>query len=101
MVATPQGVLSHYLYGVEYAPKDLRLAIVDASAGKVGSAVDQLLLYCYHYDPTTGRYGAAVMGLVRIAGALTLAVLLGFIAVMRMKERAAAQAGAGSTDQVT
>ncbi len=102
MVATPEGKLSHYLYGVEYAPKDLRLALVDAGAGKVGSPVDQLLLYCYHYDPTTGRYGAAVMGLVRLAGALTVAVLVGFIAVMRIRELQASRlaTAAPSTDRV-
>ena len=57
IVLTPDGRLARYLFGIEYAPRDLRLALVEASAGKVGSPVDPLLLYCYHYDPTTGRYG--------------------------------------------
>jgi protein SCO1/2 len=92
LVLTADGRLSHYLYGVEYAPKDLRLALVAAGEGKVGSAADQLLLYCYHYDPTTGRYGAAVMSIVRVAGALTLVALIGFITIMRLKERAAGKA---------
>jgi protein SCO1/2 len=72
MVLTPQGRLSHYFYGIEYAPKDLRLALVESSAGKIGSPVDQLLLYCYHYDPTTGKYGAVIMNIMRLGGVVTL-----------------------------
>ncbi|HEX7318455.1 MAG TPA: SCO family protein [Pyrinomonadaceae bacterium] len=71
MVATPQGKLSHYFYGIEYAPKDLRLALVEASEGKIGSPVDALLLFCYHYDPAAGRF-APVMGVLRAAGVLTV-----------------------------
>lgn len=71
MVATPSGKLSHYFYGIDYAPKDLRLAFVEASEGKVGSPVDALLLYCYHYDPAAGRF-APVMGVMRVAGVLTV-----------------------------
>ena len=79
IVATPEGVLSRYLYGIEYAPRDLKLALVEASDGAVGSPVDQLLLYCFHYDPTTGRYGAAIMNLIRAAGLLTVAALAIFV----------------------
>ena len=79
MVATPQGRLSHYFYGIEYAPKDLRLSLVEASANRIGSAVDQLLLYCYHYDPASGKYGMVVMNVVRVAGALTV---IGIIALL-------------------
>lgn len=61
MVTTPQGKLSRYFYGVEYAPRDLRLGLIESSANKIGSPADQLLLYCYHYDPATGKYGAAVI----------------------------------------
>jgi protein SCO1 len=86
LVATPDGRLSRYFYGVEYSPKELRMAIVESSEGRVGSVVDQLLLYCYHYDPATGRYGAAAMNLVRLGGAVTLALLVGFIWVMRRRE---------------
>ena len=71
MVATPQGKLSHYFYGIEYAPRDLRLALVEASEGKIGSPVDALLLFCYHYDPAAGRF-APVMGVMRAAGVLTV-----------------------------
>lgn len=74
MVLTPQGRLSKYFYGIEYAPRDLRLGLVEASANKIGSPVDQVLLYCYHYDPHTGKYSAIVMNIVRLAGALTLLI---------------------------
>ncbi len=69
MILTPDGRLSRYFYGVEYAPRDMRLGLVEASQNKIGSPVDQLLLFCYHYDPATGKYGAMAMNMVRIAGA--------------------------------
>ena len=69
MVLTPEGRLSRYFYGVEYAPVDVRLGLVEASKNKIGSAVDQILLFCYHYDPATGKYGAVAMNIVRFAGA--------------------------------
>ena len=84
---TPDGRLARYLFGIEYGPRDLRLALVEASAGKVGSAVDALLLYCYHYDPMTGRYGLVVMRALRIAGAATVLALGAFIVVMVRRER--------------
>ncbi|HEY8226119.1 MAG TPA: SCO family protein [Pyrinomonadaceae bacterium] len=77
-VVTPEGKLSHYFYGIEYAPRDLRLALVEASQNKIGSAVDQLMLYCYHYDPSTGRYGAVVLNIVRLGGVVTL-ICIGFM----------------------
>ena len=83
MVATPQGRLSHYFYGIEYAPKDLRLSLVEASANRIGSAVDQLLLYCYHYDPASGKYGMVVMNVVRVAGALTVVGILALLIFLR------------------
>jgi len=94
MVVTPDGRLSRYFYGIEYPPKDLRLALVESSQGKLGNVVDQLVLYCYHYDPTTGRYGAVVMNMLRLGGTLTLLLLGGFLAVawrreLRSKIRAA------------
>jgi protein SCO1/2 len=79
LVLTPDGRISKYLYGVEYSPKDLRLALVDAGGGKIGGFVDEVLLYCYRYDPQTGRYSAAVLNLLRAAGILTIAALVGFI----------------------
>ena len=86
-VLTPQGRLSRYLFGVEYGPRDLRFALIDASAGKVGTPVDQVLLYCYHYDPETGRYGLVVMRVIRLAGAATVLALGTFIVVMIRKEK--------------
>ena len=76
MVVTPGGRLSRYFYGIEYPPRDLRLGLVEASENKIGSPVDAVLLYCFHYDPNTGKYTAIVMNIVRIAGALTLLILL-------------------------
>lgn len=75
MVATPDGRLSKYLYGIEYTPKDLRLALVDSSEGRLGSIVDQVLLFCYHYDPATGKYGAVVQNMLRAGAGLTLLLL--------------------------
>ena len=86
IVLTPDGRLARYLFGIEYGPRDLRLAIVEASDGKVGSPVDALLLYCYHYDPMTGRYGLVIMRAIRLAGAATVLALGAFIVVMVRRE---------------
>ena len=94
MVATPEGVLSHYFYGVEYPTRDLRLGIVQASDGEVGSLVDQVLLLCLHYDPTTGRYGTAIVAALRIAGLLTVGALVGGVIWMMRGERRARTAAA-------
>ncbi len=67
MIITPDGRLSKYFYGVEYAPRDIRLGLVEASLNKIGTPVDQILLYCYHYDPTTGKYGAVALNTLRMA----------------------------------
>jgi len=83
MVATPQGKLSRYFYGIEYAPRDLRLGLIESSENKIGSPVDQLLLYCYHYDPSTGKYGAAVMKVMRIAGILTILGILAMFFLLK------------------
>jgi protein SCO1/2 len=72
MLTTPAGKLARYYYGIEYPARDLRLGLIESSANKIGSPVDQLLLYCYHYDPATGKYGAVVMNIVRIAGVITM-----------------------------
>jgi len=86
VVATPEGRIARYLYGVEYAPKDLRFALVEASTGRVGTPVDQLLLYCYEYDPVRGRYGATILRTVRFLGILTVLGLVTLIAVLRYRE---------------
>ncbi len=87
MVATPEGKLSHYFYGIEYSPKELRLALVEASAGKIGSPVDKLILYCFHYDPTTGKYGPVIMNILRAAGVLTVAGVLALLLALRRRGR--------------
>lgn len=86
MVATPSGRLSHYFYGIDYSPKDLRLALVEASEGKIGSPVDTLLLYCYHYDPATGRF-ALVMGVLRVLGVLTVIGLAALLYYLSRRSR--------------
>lgn len=87
VVLTPDGRLARYLFGLEYGPRDLRFALVEASSGRVGRVVDTLLLYCYHYDPMTGRYGFVVMRALRLAGGATVLVLAAFIAVMVRRDR--------------
>lgn len=87
LVLTPDGRTSRYFYGFEYKPRDLRLAIVEASQGKIGTAVDQFLLLCFHYDPTTGKYSKNAMMFARAGGVTTLLVLSGAIFVMIRKER--------------
>jgi protein SCO1 len=82
MVVTPDGRISRYFYGVEYSPKDLRFGLVQASASKIGNVVDQVLLYCYHYDPRTGKYGPIISRALSIGGALTVLILGGFLVIM-------------------
>jgi protein SCO1/2 len=96
VVLTPEGKIARYLFGIEYAPKDLRFAVVEASQGRVGGVVDQAILFCYQYDPMTGKYGTAIMRLLRVASVLTLAVLGTFIFTMWRRDRRAARALAGS-----
>lgn len=95
IVTTPDGRLARYLFGIEYGPRDLRLSLVEASAGKIGSPADQLLLFCYHYDPMTGRYGMAIMKVLRVAGVGTVLAIAGFIFVMVRRERRAGPAVGG------
>jgi protein SCO1 len=87
MVLTPQGKISRYFYGIEYAPRDLRFGVIDASSGKVGSLADQVILYCYMYDPDRGTYGLVVMRLLRIFGGLTIVTLLALFLYLRRKEK--------------
>ena len=93
VVLSPEGVVTRYLFGIDPPPKDLRLALVEAGDGKIGSPVDQVLLYCFHYDPATGKYTAASLNLLRAAGALTVLALGTFIGVARWRERRAAGRG--------
>lgn len=82
MILTPEGRIAQYYYGVEYPPKDLRLGLVEASQGRIGNVVDQLLLYCYHYDPEQGKYSAIILRVLRLAGVATMLFLGTLILVM-------------------
>jgi protein SCO1/2 len=74
-ILTPEGKIAQYYYGVEYAPKDLRLGLIQASENKIGTLADQVLLYCYHYDPTTGKYGAIIARVLQLSGLVTVLAL--------------------------
>lgn len=90
MILTPDGRVARYYYGIDYTPRDLRLGLIEASAGAIGTAVDQLLLLCFHYDPTRGKYGLAIMNTLRLAGAITvlsIASLIGFYVQRERLER--------------
>jgi protein SCO1 len=89
MVLTPEGRISRYFYGVDFPPKDLRMGLVEASQNKIGNAVDAILLYCYHYDPQTGKYGAMVTNILRLAAGATILLLGGLILVLWRLDRAA------------
>jgi protein SCO1/2 len=87
ILLTPEGKLSRYFYGIEYSARDLRLALIEASENRIGSPVDRVLLYCYQYDPTTGRYGLVIMRVIRVAGLATILLLGGFILLSIRRER--------------
>jgi len=90
MLLTSDGRISRYFYGVEFPARDVRLGLVDASAGKIGSPVDHVLLYCFQYDPSTAHYSAAILRIVRLGGILTIATMIVALMVFRRRERAAA-----------
>jgi hypothetical protein len=75
MVLTPEGKIARYFYGIEYKPRDFRLGLVEASANKIGTPADQVLLFCYHYDPMTGKYGMAITQVTRALGTATVLAL--------------------------
>jgi protein SCO1/2 len=84
MLLTPEGKISRYFYGIQYPTRDLRLGLVEASEGKIGSPVDQVLLFCYHYDPATGKYGLLISHLIQAGGALTVLILgIGMLILFR------------------
>lgn len=91
VIATPDGKLSRYFFGIEYPPRDVKFALIESSAGRIGNVVDQLLLYCYHYDPATGSYGFVAMSAVRLGGAVTLLALVGFVVASIRREKRAGQ----------
>src|SRR5271157_4824549 len=89
MVLTPDGRISRYFYGVDFPPKDLRMGLVEASQGKIGNPIDQVLLYCYHYDPATGKYGAVVSNILKLGAGITIVLLGGLLLILFRLERAA------------
>jgi protein SCO1/2 len=82
MLLTPEGRISQYYYGVEFAPKDLRLGLIQASQNKIGNLVDEVLLYCYHYNPDTGKYSAIIGRILKIAAGTTIFMLGTFLIIM-------------------
>lgn len=89
MVVTPDGKLSKYFYGIDYSPKDLKFGVMESAGNKVGNPAEQLLLYCFHYDPSTGKYGLAVLRIMRVGGVATLIGLgaMGFVFWRRNKKK--------------
>jgi protein SCO1/2 len=86
MLLTPDGRISRYFYGVEYPSRDVRLGLVDASAGKIGNPIDHLLLYCFEYDPATARYSATILRIVRLGGLLTILIIVAGILIFRRRD---------------
>lgn len=86
MLLTADGRISRYFYGIEYPGRDMRLGLVDASAGKIGSPIDHVLLFCYHYDPSTAKYSASILRIVRIGGILTIFTIVGGIWIFRRRD---------------
>jgi protein SCO1 len=101
MVITPQGKIARYFYGIEYPARDLRLTLVEASENKIGSVVDQVLLYCFHYDPSVGKYGLVIMNVLRLAGIATVLTLGTFMIVMFRRDRKAVKEVALSDRKMT
>ena len=88
VILTPGGKTARYFYGIEFSPRDVRLGLIEAAANKIGSPIDQLLLFCFHYDPVTGKYGLLITNVIRLAGFATVVILGSFILIMLRRERA-------------
>src|SRR5688572_27384508 len=88
MVVTPEGKMSRYYFGIDFSPRDLKLGMIESANNRIGSAADQMLLYCYHYDPATGRYGLAILSVIRFGAILTLLGMgaMGFVFWRRNKK---------------
>ncbi|MCH8275307.1 MAG: SCO family protein [Armatimonadetes bacterium] len=99
MVLTPEGKLGQYFYGIEYFQRDLTLALTESSDNRIGTLVDQIILYCFAYDPTSGKYGLLIMRVIRVLGVGTVLLLASYIVVMSLRDRRRAAARAlGSTN---
>jgi protein SCO1/2 len=95
-VLTPKGVISKYFYGIEYSSRDLKFGLMEASEERIGTAIDSVLLLCYHYDPATGKYGATALTAIRLGGVATILAFLSFLFVSLRRERASRREGAVS-----
>lgn len=93
MLLTPQGRVAQYYYGIEYPPRDIQLGLIEASKGKIGNLADEVLLYCYHYDPRQGKYGAVIFNVLRLSALATVLVLGGFMLIMFRRDSLAAREG--------
>ena len=93
VVVTPDGRLAQYMLGIDFAPRDLRLALVSASNGRIGTIVDRLTLLCYQYDPATGHYGLVTYRIVRVGGVITVVLLGIFVLLMLLREQRSAREG--------
>ncbi len=96
MILTQAGRVDRYFYGIEYPPRDVRLGLVEASNERIGTATDQVLLYCFHYDPATGKYALVVMNVLRLAGVLTVGLLASFMFVMFRRDFRSARSQRGA-----
>ncbi|MFT7637978.1 MAG: protein SCO1/2, partial [Candidatus Omnitrophota bacterium] len=85
MIATPEGKLARYIYGIEFSARDLKLALIDASKSKIGSIVDQVLLFCFHYNPLTGKYSFATMKLIQLLGIMTVVSIITFLSLDKLR----------------
>ena len=97
MVLTPEGKISRYFYGIEYKPKDFRLGLVEASKNKIGNFADQVLLFCFHYDPVNGKYGLVIANVTRVVASASVLALGGLIFILLRRERQANNLHAGRT----
>jgi len=91
MLLTPDGRISRYFYGVEYPAREVRLGLVDASAGKIGTVIDHVLLYCFQYDPSSARYSASILKILRLGGVLTIVCLVAGMLIFRRRDVDAAR----------
>lgn len=89
LIVTPEGKIARYYYGIDFSPRDVRLGLIEAANNTIGTAMDQVLLLCYHYDPLTGSYGVVVINIVRLAGLVTVMALAGYILLMLRRDRRA------------
>lgn len=92
-VLTPEGQVSRYLFGIDFPPRDVRMALIESADSKIGNMIDQAMLYCFHYNPTIGRYSAATMQILRIAAVMTIVAVVLMIVLLRRRETQTQQPG--------